>query len=166
MHSYTKREIIRANLPYIAMILLGSITIALSYNFTVGSIVGALAYSAYGLGGALWIMVFVCPYCAHFDSRSCPCGYGAIAARLVAKGDRECFPQKFKRHIPVIVPLWIIPPVVGVIALMRTFSWPLIVLVFLFAVNAYVILPLASKHGSCGGCPQHETCPWTSGSCK
>jgi hypothetical protein len=166
MHSYTNKEIARANLPYAAMILLGAATVALSYHFTFVSIVGALAYSTYGVGGALWIMVFVCPYCAHFGARSCPCGYGVIAARIVGKGDRECFPQKFKRHIPVIVPLWIIPPAIGVTALVRSFNWPLLALVCLFALDAYVILPLVSRQDSCGSCPQREICPWTSGACS
>jgi len=165
MHSYTNQEIVRANLPYAAMIMLGAATIALGYHFSVGSIWGALAYFAYGFGGALWIMAFVCPYCAHFGARTCPCGYGAVAARLVKKGDRECFPQKFKRHIPVIVPLWIIPPALGVAALVRSFNWLLLVLVCLFAVNAFIILPLVSKRDSCGGCPQREICPWTSSTC-
>jgi hypothetical protein len=166
MREYTNQEITRANLPYIIMILLGGLTVMLSYEFTVGSIAGALAYLVYGAAGALWIMVFVCPYCAHYGARSCPCGYGVMAARLVRKGERECFPQKFKRHIPVIVPLWIIPPAVGVIALVRAFTWPLFALVCLYALDAYVILPLVSKRDSCGGCPQREICPWTSGTCK
>ena len=163
MREYTNRETTAANLPYAAMILLGATTISLSFRCAPWAMAGALAYAAAGLGGALWIMIFVCPYCAYFDTRGCLCGYGTIAARLAKKGDRECFTQKFKRHIPVIVPLWIVPVVAGGMELARAFTWSLLVLVAAFAVNSYVILPLLSKRHSCGECPQREGCPWMSG---
>jgi hypothetical protein len=160
MREYTGRETAVANLPYAGMILLGAATLAVSFQFTPGAIVGALAYAAGGLGGAVWIMLFVCPYCAYFDTRGCPCGYATLSARLAKKGERECFAQQFKRHIPVIVPLWIVPVLAGVVALARSFTWPLLVLVAAFVLHAYVLLPLLSKRHSCGDCPQREGCPW------
>jgi len=162
MREYTNRETAAANLPYVAMILLGAATIALGFHLTPWAVAGTLAYAVYGVGGALWIMVFVCPYCAYYGTRGCPCGYGKIAAKLVRKGDRECFAQKFKRHIPVIVPLWFIPLVAGVVALMQSFNGWLLGLVGVFMVNSYVVLPLLAKRHNCGDCPQREGCPWMS----
>ena len=164
MREYSHWQTTVANLPYAAMILLGSATIALSFPGTPWATAGALAYAATGLGGALWIMIFVCPHCAYFGTRGCPCGYGIIAPRLVSKGDGECFSQKFKRHIPVIVPLWLVPAGIGVWTLTRSFNWNLLAAVAAFVGNSYVILPLLSKRHSCGECPQREGCPWMSSS--
>jgi len=75
----------------------------------------------------------------------------------------DCFDEKFKRHIPVIVPLWFIPVVVGVIALIGAFSVRLLVLLIVFAVDAFVLLPLLSTKHSCKECPQRDTCPWMKG---
>jgi hypothetical protein len=160
LREYTKSQTLAANLPYAAMLLLGAATIACAFGRSGGSWAGGLTYVAYGIAGALWIMVFVCPYCTYFDTRSCPCGYGLLAARLARKGSHECFAEKFRRHIPVIVPLWLIPVVCGGVALGRGFSWPMLLLVSAFAVNSYVILPLVSKRHGCKECPQKEGCPW------
>jgi hypothetical protein len=160
MREYTNRETVAANLPYAAMILLGAATIALGFPLTLWAMAGALAYAACGLGGALWIMVFVCPDCIYFGTRGCPCGYGSIATKLATKGEQECFSHKFKRHIPVIVPLWVIPLAAGIPALVHSFRWWLLGLVGAFALNSYVLLPLLAKRHSCGECPQRENCPW------
>jgi hypothetical protein len=142
------------------MLLLGAATIALSFGLTPWAVAGALAYAGYGVGGAVWIMVFVCPFCAYYGTRGCPCGYGTLAAKLARKGDRECFAQKFKRHIPVIVPLWLVPLAAGVMALVHSFNGWLMGLAGVFVVNSYVVLPLLAKRHSCGDCPQREGCPW------
>ena len=160
MREYSNRETAAANLPYAAMILLGAATIAWGFHLAPWAVAGALAYAVYGAGGALWIMVFVCPYCAYYGTRGCPCGYGVVAAKLAQRGDRECFAQKFKRHIPVIVPLWFIPLGAGIVALMQSFNGWLLSLIGVFVVNSCVLLPLLAKRHSCGDCPQREGCPW------
>ena len=160
MREYTKSETTVANIPYAAMILLGAVTIAYAYGFTSQAIAWAAAYFAYGIAGAFWIMVFVCPYCAFYATKGCPCGYGTISARIVKKADHDCFAVKFKRHIPVIVPLWIIPVICGGIPLWSSFSWPLAVLVLVFVVDSWIILPLVSKKHGCVDCPQKDDCPW------
>jgi len=160
MREYTTRQTIIANLPYAVMLLLGSVTIASAFGRSTWAWTGAVAYVAYGIAGAVWIMVFVCPYCGYYDTRSCPCGYGLLAVRLARKGSHECFAEKFRRHIPVIVPLWLIPVVCGSIALWRAFSWPMVLLLSAFVVNSYVILPLVSRRHGCKECPQKEGCPW------
>jgi hypothetical protein len=70
------------------------------------------------------------------------------------------FNEKFKRHIPVIVPLWLIPVLAGVPLIIRTFSWPLLVLLVVFSIDAFVILPLFSRQHGCKECPQKDSCPW------
>ena len=160
MRNYTKRETISANIPYAAMVLIGAVTIAYAFGFSSLAIAGAVSYLAYGIAGAFWIIIFVCPYCAYFATGACPCGYGSISARIMKKGNRDCFTEKFKRHIPVIVPLWLIPVVCGGIALWNSFSWLLIGLVITFIIESWIILPIVSKKQCCVDCPQKDECPW------
>ena len=160
MREYSRFETAIANVPYVGMILIGAVTIAHAYAFSAFGLTSAVCYLAYGVVGALWIMIFVCPHCAYYATTGCPCGYGTVSARIVKKGDRECFTEKFKRHIPVIVPLWIIPVVCGGIGLWLSFSWSLVVLVLAFVVESCVLLPIVSRRHGCVECPQKDQCPW------
>ena len=160
MREYSNAETAVANIPYVLMVLLGALTIAYAFSFSFYSLIGAGGYLAYGLLGAIWIMVFVCPYCHYYSTNSCPCGYGTISARIVKKGDQDCFAEKFKRHIPVIVPLWLIPVACGGIGLWLSFSWWLIALLSVFILESFVILPIVSKKHGCVECPQRDQCPW------
>ena len=160
MREYSPAQELINNATYIVMILLGSVILIFGYGGSAAGWISAVAYLAYGVAGVVWIMVFVCPYCRYFNTRSCPCGYGRIAARFRAKETVECFNEKFKKHIPVIVPLWFIPIVAGVVPLIRNFTLPLLVLLVIFAINAFIILPLVSTKHGCKECPQKETCPW------
>ncbi|MCX7011859.1 MAG: hypothetical protein NTW86_04710 [Candidatus Sumerlaeota bacterium] len=160
MREYTRMQTLAANVPYAAMTLLGAGTIALGFGLSPWALAGAGAYFAYGIAGAFWIMIFVCPYCAYHGTRGCPCGYGTVSARLARKGAHNCFAEKFKRHIPAIVPLWLIPVACGGAALWGSFSWGLAAAVLAFSVNSYVVLPLVSRTHSCSDCPQKDDCPW------
>jgi hypothetical protein len=160
MREYSNLDTIVANIPYLGMIFLGSVTIAYASGFSLWGNAGAFGFLAYGVSGAFWIMVFVCPYCHYYSSRGCPCGYGMISAKIVKKGDKDCFAQKFKRHIPVIVPLWIIPVVWGGLELYSTFSWTLLIIVLVFIIESWIILPIVSKKHGCVECPQKDRCPW------
>jgi len=160
MHEYTRAETVRANFPYAGMVLLGATTIAYAFGGTAWAIAGAAGYLAYGVAGAFWVMVFICPYCGYYATRGCPCGYGMVSARLVKKADRVCFAERFRRHIPVIVPLWIIPVACGGIALQGAFSWGLVGLVSAFVVESWIILPILSTEQGCAACPQKGDCPW------
>jgi len=148
------------NLPYAVMIALGTAIFLTGFENSVWKWIVAGAYLAYGVIGVLWIIVFVCPYCRYWNTRACPCGYGHVAARLRGKKDYDRFKEKFRRHIPVIVPLWFIPILVGVPVIVRSFSWPSLILLVVFAVDAFVILPLFSTKHGCAGCPQKDICPW------
>jgi hypothetical protein len=163
MREYTKTDTLVANIPYAAMLVIGAATISYAYEYSLLSLAGAAGYLAYGIAGAFWIMVFVCPYCAFYATRQCPCGYGTISSRIARRGDGNRFAAKFRRHIPVIVPLWLIPVACGGIALWRSFSWPVVVLLAVFVVVSCVILPLVSKRHACTECPQKDECPWMTG---
>jgi len=124
------------------------------------SAIPAVLYTLYGIVGAFWIIIFVCPYCRYYNTRTCPCGYGQIAAKLQKKKDDILFIKKFKKNIPVIVPLWLAPIVAGGISLKLNFSVWMLALIILFAINSFVILLLLSTKYGCAHCPQKDTCPW------
>ena len=160
MREYSNLDTAVPNIPYFGMLILGAVTIAYSGTFSAWRFLGAIGYFAYGIAGAVWIMIFVCPYCHYYATRGCPCGYGVISARIVKKGDKDCFAKKFKRHIPVIVPLWIIPVVCGGLELFSSFSSLLLGMALVFIIESWIILPLVSKKHACIECPQKDQCPW------
>lgn len=157
---YSRIQVVIDNLPYLFMILIGSAIQPIGFGFTPLGIGLAGIYLFYGIAGALWIILFVCPYCQYYDTRSCPCGYGEIAARLREKSSEDRFMEKFKRHIPFIVPLWIIPLGEGVFFLTGNFSRPMLIAMVAFMLNSYIILPLMARIYGCGHCPQKSNCPW------
>lgn len=158
--TYTGRETLQHNLPYILMIVFGAAVLLWSLSSLAWGPAVAAGYVLYGVAGAVWIMVFVCPFCRFWGTDSCPCGYGQIAARLRDRQPGDQFHEKFKKHIPVIVPLWFLPLVAAVPALVRGFAWGLVVLSAAFVVDAFVILPRFSTQHGCRDCPQREGCPW------
>ncbi|MFC1713314.1 hypothetical protein ACFL6S_06595 [Candidatus Poribacteria bacterium] len=147
------------NLPYMMMTILGTVIFFTGIG-SLWRLITAGLYVLYGIAGAFWIIVFVCPYCHYYDTRLCPCGYGKIAAKLRPKKSDTLFTEKYKRHIPVIVPLWIAPVIAGGISLILNFSLWILVLIVLFAVNSFIVLPLLSRKYGCAHCPQEDQCPW------
>ena len=160
MQEYSLLHVLIDNIPYMLVGLLGAAILLWGIGFTMWGWITAAAFIAYTAGGTLWFIIFICPYCHFFGTRSCPCGYGVIAARFREKSEIEKFNEKFKQHIPVIFPLWIVPPVAGTIFLVRDFTWLMLILLLLFAFDAFVILPLVSRMYGCAHCPQKEDCPW------
>ena len=160
IEEYSYIQQIINNLPYIAMTLLGGAIFITGFTDPVWGWICASAYVSYSVAGAFWIIIFVCPFCERHGTMCCPCGYGRVAARLRDKNDVSLFGRKFKRHIPVIVPLWFIPVIAGVVFAILSFSWLMVILLVVFALVAFVFLPLFSKRHSCTNCPQKESCPW------
>jgi hypothetical protein len=157
---YSPAQELINNVPYIAMTVLGAAIFAVGSGISAWGLTAGVAYLLYGAVGSFWIMIFVCPYCRYWNTRACPCGYGRIAARFRAKESVECFNEKFKKHIPVIVPLWFIPVLAGVPLAIYSFSWLLVALLVVFALDAFVVLPLVSTKHGCRECPQRDSCPW------
>ena len=157
---YTQLEVFLDNLPYIFMTIIGTVIHIHAFGTSISGFIFSSIYFIYCLFGALWIIIFVCPYCEYFDTRLCPCGYGQIAVKLRKKKLKNKFAEKFKKHIPVIVPLWVIPLIVGTVTLLRNYNSTLLFLLILFIINSYIILPLLARLYGCGHCPQKEDCPW------
>jgi hypothetical protein len=157
---YTHLQELLDNLPYLFMTILGASIFVIGQGSGPTKWLFAGLYVFYAIAGALWVIIFVCPYCHFYDTRACPCGYGQISAKLRNVRDQSRFNQKFRKHIPVIVPLWIIPAVAGILFLIDRFSLPLLLIIIFFAIDAYLVLPLVSRKYGCAHCPQKDTCPW------
>ncbi|MCK5559898.1 MAG: hypothetical protein KAJ51_04870 [Thermoplasmata archaeon] len=159
-HEYTHAQEFIDNLPYIVMTIVGGIILIFGFEFSSwGWVFGGL-YLSYSVIGAFWIIIFVCPYCQYYATRACPCGYGQIAVKLRPKSDENRFKEKFNKHIPIIVPLWIIPLIAGVIFIIINFTLLMLFLIIIFGINSFVILPLLSRKYGCAHCPQKDDCPW------
>ena len=159
-HEYTHFQEIIDNLPYIVMTLLGATILLFVLEMSVWGWITFGGFIVYGIMGTLWFIVFICPYCHFFDTRTCPCGYGQISSKIRRKKDGNRFNEKFKKYVPVIFPLWVIPTVVSVASLFMGFSLLILILFILFAIDAFLLLPLVSKKYGCAHCPQKDTCPW------
>ena len=157
---YSSAQALINNIPYIAMTVLGTAILGVGFRSWAWGPIAAVAYLMYGLAGAFWIMIFVCPFCRYWNARSCPCGYGRIAAKLREQKSVDLFNEKFRMHIPVIVPLWFIPVLAAVPLVIREFSWTFVILLVIFILEAFVVLPLTSTKHGCKECPQKDSCPW------
>ncbi len=157
---YSHAQQIVNNLPYAIMAVLGATILAVGFEKSAWGWIAGCAYFLYGVAGSFWIMIFVCPYCERYDTMCCPCGYSPIAARLRQLQDTDRCKEKFRKHIPVIVPLWFIPVVAGVVFAIQSFSWLMVILLIVFALDAFVVLPLFSTRHGCADCPQKDSCPW------
>jgi hypothetical protein len=157
---YGSLEVLIANIPYGVMTLLGAAIFAVGWDGPVGNWFLAGAYLLYAVSGVCLIVLFVCPFCAYHGTNRCPCGYGKIAAKARKKQEIQCFDKKFKTYIPMIVPLWFLPLIAGGYVTVQQFSWWYSALLVVFAIDAFVLLPLVSTRHGCKECPQQDTCPW------
>jgi hypothetical protein len=160
VREYSHSQELVDNLPYIIMTILGALIFIIALSESIWGWLIAMLYVIYSITGAFWIIIFVCPYCNFYGTRTCPCGYGQIAVKLVKKKDENLFINKFKKHIPIIVPLWLIPVIAGVTFLISDFTMFMLILVILFSLDSFIILPLISRKYGCAHCPQKESCPW------
>ncbi len=157
---YSISQVITDNLPYMVMTILGASLFIVGLNIPLWKWFSASLYILYSILGALWIILFICPYCHYYGTHGCPCGYGLVSQKLRPKKNMDLFRKKFKQHIPVIYPLWIVPAVAGIGFLIQEFSSVKLVLLILFAIDAFIILPFISKKVGCTDCPQKDQCPW------
>ena len=147
------------NLPYGVMIFLGMMIFLFGLEFTGLAWGLAAAYALYAIIGAMWIIIFVCPYCHNFGDE-CFSGHGQVSAKLMKKKDEGRFVEEFKRNIPVIIPIYILPVIFGAAMLIIAFSWVVLTLIILFALNSFILSPRISMRYACSRCSVRKECPW------
>lgn len=122
----------------------------------------SLAFLAYcGLSIVLFWRL-ICPWCHHYGTAACPCGYGRIASRLFEKKTGKEFKLVFRRNIAVVFPAWFVPIVAGIYLLLTNYSRGLLVLFLAFCLVGFVCIPAISKFVGCRSCEIKEECPWMS----
>jgi len=147
------------NIPYAGTILLGAVVIFFSLEGIYQWLFSGL-FVVYGIVSTLWFILFLCAHCHSYGSPGCQSGFGRLAAKLRKRGDASLFRKKFKRHMPVVIPSWVVPAIVGVVSLALKFSLLKLILIGAFVLISFVLLPLTSKKKGCSNCPQRDECPW------
>ena len=148
------------NIPTFLLFLLGILIISRV------SITGAIVFGIYALFSVIWFWAKICPYCHHYDTLACPCGYGAISSKIFKRRDSNLFKKVFRRNIVVQFPNWFIPFAVAIYLLITKYSTEILLLTISFSLIGFVIIPVISKQVGCKNCEIKEECPWMTGSKK
>ena len=142
------------NAPVLALFVLGAAIVRpLSLAFSLGFLIYC----------ALAIVLFwrlICPYCHHYNTKACPCGYGQIAPKFFRARKGKDFKKVFRQNIVIMFPCWLIPFAVGIHRLWTAFSWSLLGLFLAFCIIGFVAIPVIAKLIGCKGCEMKDQCPW------
>lgn len=147
------KKVILGNIQTFSIYIIGAIILSFLSIFI------SIAYFLYCLTSLIFIWKFICPHCYYFD-KICPSGYGKVSAKISKKGDMKKFREKFKYLVGVVSPAWFIPLIGGIIQIAIDFSWLLLIMILIFVVIAFIILPIESKKYSCRHCKQQSLCGW------
>ena len=151
MQKSTVRSILRENAWQLVMYALGIALCAL-WHWAL-----ALVYILLCGVSNILFMKWVCPYCAHYGMGTCKAGFHILSGGRFKPTPGRTFGQQFRRFVIVMVPGWLIPPLIGILLLVDHFSWPVLILLGLFCLVGFVILPKdARRH--CEDCPMMD-CP-------
>jgi hypothetical protein len=148
------------NIPTIILFVLGFLIV------NQVSSIGAIAFGIYALVSVVWLWAKICPYCHHYDTLACPCGYGAISAKIFKRRDSNLFKKVFRRNIGIQFPNWFIPLAVAIYLITTRYSKDNLYLTISFVLIGFVIIPAISKLVGCRNCEIKEDCPWMAGSKK
>jgi hypothetical protein len=141
------------SLPYILTGVLGA-WVMLGIHWTLA----ALEMAAMVLGN-LWIILKVCPSCSLHGSPACASGFGLASGKLTRRGDPDRFEEVFSHHMTAVMPMWFIP-LAGVAYLLLTGQRVPWLLLAVFLVVAFVVVPLKARYITCARCPKRGGCPW------
>ena len=124
------------------------------------SLIGAIAFGVYALVSIIWFWAKICPYCHHYGTYACPCGYGIISSELFKRKEDKSFRIVFRRNIGIQFPNWFVPLAVAVYLIITSYSKAILFLTISFVVIGFVVIPVISKLVGCRNCEVKEDCPW------
>jgi hypothetical protein len=124
------------------------------------SLIGAIIYGAYTLFSVVWFWARICPYCHHYNTFACPCGYGAISPRFFKRRDSKFFKKIFKINILIVFPNWFVPLGIATYLSLTHFTKIVLIQTIIFSVIGFLIIPLISKFVGCKNCDIKDDCPW------
>lgn len=142
------------NVPTLILFILGTLII---YQL---SIPGAISFGFYALFSVVWFWAKICPYCHHYNTSACPCGYGAISSKFFRKKNDKSFKKVFRQNIVIVFPNWFVPISIAVYLLMTRFTKELLILTISFSIIGFAVIPLISKLVACKNCEIKKDCPW------
>jgi len=125
------------------------------------SYLAGLLYVVVSLLGSLWFMATICPHCRAYGTRACKSKYGLMSSKLFKRPEIIDFRRAFRRNIASVAIPWFIPLLGGIYCLYLSFDLYLLATLVVFALVAFVWLPVRSKKGGCASCPQRTECGWT-----
>jgi hypothetical protein len=142
------------NVPTVILFILGFLIIN-----KISTII-ALIFGSYALFSVVWFWAKICPYCHHYNSRACPCGYGVISSKFFKEGTGKSFKKVFRRNISIQFPNWFVPLAFAIYLISSSFTKEILVLTIFFVLIGFVIIPFVSKLVGCKNCEIREDCPW------
>ncbi|OFY25906.1 MAG: hypothetical protein A2X01_03875 [Bacteroidetes bacterium GWF2_35_48] len=142
------------NIPTLILFVLGTILVCQI------STIGAVIFGAYSLFSVVFFWAKICPFCHHYNTLACPCGYGVISAKLFKKRNDKTFKKVFKQNIGIVFPNWIVPFSIAIYLLVTQYTNELFILTIAFSLIGFVVIPLISKFVGCKNCEIKEDCPW------
>jgi hypothetical protein len=142
------------NIPTLLLLILGFIII-LQLTLT-----GAVFYGIYAVISLIWFWAKICPYCHHYDTYACPCGYGIISSRFFGRKEDKSFRKVFRRNIIIQYPNWFVPLAVAIYLIITSYSKVILILTVSFVIIGFVLIPAISKLVGCKNCEIKEDCPW------
>jgi len=122
----------------------------------------SLLFLAYCCLSIILFWQYICPWCRHFGTTSCPSGYARIASRLFKRKTGRNFKQVFRRNIIVVFPCWMAPLGTGIYLLWTDYSRSLLFLFLVFCLAGFVFVPVISKFVGCRSCKIKHQCQWIS----
>ncbi len=144
------------NLPTAVLFLLGAALTGMVWRP-----LGA-AMLVYNLLSIVLFWKLICRHCRHLGTRSCPCGYGVLAARYFKGIPGSDFRKIFRKNIAIMYPCWFIPFAAGVTLLLTRYSHGIVLLFAAFVVVGFIVIPFISRFAGCKGCSLKSECPWMS----
>jgi len=142
------------NIPTLILFALGTIIV---YQV---SPIGAVIFAVYLIFSVVFFWARICPSCHHYNTLACPCGYGAISAKLFKKRQDKSFKRVFRRNITIVFPNWIIPLLIAIYLLAARYNNGILVLTISFSMIGFIVIPLISRLVGCKNCEIKEDCPW------
>src|SRR4030043_646993 len=142
------------NVPTLILFILGIIIISQI------SAAGAIIFGFYTVFSVVWFWARICPYCHHYDTLACPCGYGSISAKIFKRRDSKLFKKVFRRNILIQFPNWFVPFAIAIYLLIIKYSTAILLLTVSFSLIGFIIIPVISKQVGCKNCEIKEDCPW------
>jgi hypothetical protein len=124
------------------------------------STIGALIFIIYSLFSVVFFWARICPFCHHYNTFACPCGYGAISARLFKQRKDKSFKKVFRQNIGIVFPNWFVPFAIAIYMLVARYTNEILILTIAFSLIGFVIIPLISRFVGCKNCEIKEDCPW------